>query len=245
MELPKFKPFPKTRKFKLEWREDQHGNRGWILAGMDNFDAGQGLTIAHDILEHFEHESECGKSEYEAFGCMVWGRWAGDYWGSFVSPPPQSVADMLADSLASFCRDLGPGSPAPSWALNYEFDEEDKDRFDQLHTSLVSALPGEMADNGDYTVDEYRAMADNIVGWVKAGFIRAENTWGKIVSPFYLTNLFYTIERDMDEDFQHGEESEILMVTIDYHNVSHTIRRGRLYEDSYGRVRIDYRMYEI
>lgn len=231
------KQLPKTKYFRLEWREDQHGIRGWILHDMPMFDVGSGMTLAHDLLEHFEHKTDDMASEYMAFGCIVWGR-LDHYWDSFVgrNGGRRTTPRDLGTELANFYRDLHERdtlTEPPEWTRG-PVEMDLADTYSDMADGLLETLITEMDQDDDETDEEFRdRMSDaaaRIMGWVQAGYIMAELTWGQITTPFYFTNWFYNIERAIEDEFGHGEEGEALSITLDYRTMRASLRAGRIDE---------------
>lgn len=255
---PSFPKFPRRIKHTFEWREDQHGNTGWILAGMDDFDVGDGMTVAHDVLEHFEHADGDASSEFQAFGCMVWGRIGGDYWGSFnysaglMSTDP---ARGMGSELGMFYVRLGGIHAAPPWAYMPLEDDEAEEFIATMRPIIAQGIQ----DEGDsMSTDEYRDLlhldedhtgeeeaqaldsaAADVCAWVRYGFTRATQSWGvkrnewNSSQEFYFSNLFYSLETVLNDQFAHGDTGDALIIEVDRHD--YTAKVTRAYADDYGR----------
>jgi len=259
--IPKFRQLPRKSRFVLEYATDENGNDGWRLAGMHGFDAvagkGAGMTIAHDIFEHFTHANDCSYSEFEAFGCMLWGRIGGEYWYSFnnewsVHNSTRDDAQVMGDEIGQFYTRLDGVTTAPAWAYQALKDEEveqfvqkmipfvrrgivdetnDTDRLaDLLHLNHEEDEP-------EYAAEYERALeeaAQDAIAWVRYGYTHADQTWGKLGSPFDFCNMFYNLETLIDSEFTHGDHGDALVIRVDRKYSTVEVRRG--YFNDHGRV---------
>lgn len=247
-----FPELPVKQRFVLEWREDRHGSTGWILSGMDDFDVGQGLTVAHDVLEHFEHKDGDATSEYSAFGCMLWGRVCGDYWYAFNTEwsrygRPSTPIDTLGQELAEFHRQLGVYA-APVQCYQ-PLDEEVEEHVGKMREMFVKQLcaeyrAGEEINGLDPDCTEQEALevissaAADVLAWVRYGYLRAVHVWGTCPESqygssreFQFSNMFHTLETLINQTYRNGEVGDALVINIDREGMSGTIGRAILFDD--------------
>jgi len=251
-----FRPLPKTKKFRLDWREDENGSQGWALASMPHYyTSTEGNLIAHDILEHFNHKPVQGydlEAELLAYGCIIWGRGFGDYWGSFV---PQigytNWQFMIGTEIGDmFLQDTGSLDQAPDILVG-PFDDEIEPELAAVYAHIRDYLIRNWndkvwADDEEKTkletiadIDTYSAR---LMDWVRLGFFMAGAKYGAAgFDHFHLANFFHGIQYDIDNNFTYGEHGEALMITVHYQSGTHEIRRGH-YDDS-GRLRYEREYY--
>lgn len=208
-------------KREFEWREDEeYGGWGWIPKGFPKFNAGRGMLVAHDTLEHFTNDSGTLEAEIRALGAMVLIRGEGGYFwnkGSIQGPEKSLGAD-----LAHFYSELSNGMHSDEGEFSMPprtrcLDTEGDYIIEQALKEGRELFELERKYNGSESeVDEkkLKEWERKMRGWLRIGYRKAVKRYHNAL-PHELSYLFDCVEEKIDTRFKSGEQYETLTVKVD------------------------------
>ncbi len=192
----------KVYKFTVAEHEE-YGTMGfkpsWYPAG----DPLEGMAVAHDILEHFPHDSGSAEEEYQALGASLWIRGCGGYKQN-GTPEENIAADLpMVWSIQGAVRSCG---------LSKESEVIEQARAAVTHWMREK----QYIDRENKPTD---ADQENVARWIAKGFQRARKRYRKH-NPYTLCyRLFEPIEEQADKALKYAEEGMVLTVRVDFINL--------------------------
>lgn len=207
-----------TRKF--VWGEDKEfGGEGWIPEGMPDFNAGVGMTMAHDVLEHFSADDASIEAEFMAFGSTLYIRAEGSYWANtnsyIVDPAHHMSSDATRFIMDTLYRGQCIRSPGRTITLETVDGYESELVIKAFRENCLQQFR-----NGYDTQERYehrrgfRQALENAIGWMRRGYRKARRRWMPH-SPYEMTSFFIQTEKQLDKLANHGEYGDTLVVTVD------------------------------
>jgi len=199
----------------FEWREDREfGGEGWILKGFPDFNASQGIGIAHDTLEHFAGGDGSLSHEMLAFGSMLYMRGESGWFHQYGNA--RGAADNMGSDIARFLdemsyQDMGLRNPGRTYALRDGLE-------DDLQAILTKGL-SDANENARYNGSEVATVFTRdykiewMAGWMRRGYRMCKKRWPG-ASASDMSWLFRQIQRDIDRRFKEGNHYEELHVRV-------------------------------
>ena len=217
----------------FEWREDKEfGGNGWIPKGYPDFNAGDGLSIAHDTLEHFADGDGSLSAEMEAFGSMLYIRVQSGWFysrGNARGAAPNMGSDIARFLQQMRWQDMNLRNPGRTYRLGDGLDDE----IEAIITEGLRQANDEEAYSGDEVPFRYTRdwKIQYMVGWMRKGYRRCKQRWHD-AGPHQLSYLFDRIVRDVDDRFRTGDFGDELHVRVNNKTLEHSVTR-RYAEDFY------------
>lgn len=199
------------------WDDDhEHGTTGWKPKGMPDFNVGTGMTVAHDVLEHFSYTDASLEGEMMAFGSSLFIRHEGCYWGN-KGAYHTDYHYHVSGEIAMFLQNNGLYIRKPP--KTRKLDSELEDELTLVRQRVIKAFP-------DYDIDINEGIEplDRALDWIRRGYRKAVRRF-KGCSPFYVCSLFMDIEREVDTRFKHGEFGDELKISFSPSTLKHKITR--------------------
>lgn len=199
----------------FKWDEDERGIEGWIMRDMPHFDAGTGLTVAHDILEHFDNGTEL-EDEMQAFGAIVYGRVEGGYWSLIANGHYTKPAEVLSRDLSEFL--FGHGQIATlqdrvTRPIGTDDDYGTEETFAAIAAETLrlgerdwDPEEDEHGNDIELTNAQKEAMRETMrraVSWMRVGYRRAQRRW-KFSNRETFASMFYELERKIEDVTKQG-----------------------------------------
>ena len=216
---------------KFVWQEcPRYGMHGWIAKGMSGFDAGFGLSVAHDSLEHFSATDTSIEGEMLAFGAILYIRQDGAYW-SRESRGANEFGPIMEGDLARFLCDVNGNLADPGRTV--KLDDCLEHQLEEVRRRARKTLVSEQRDSGNYFPrDEALCRA---LGWIRKGYRKAARRYNNNRFPAYhVADMFADIEREVDKLSKHGrEDGDELHVRFSLTRLTTDVRIIKLYGDDY------------
>lgn len=198
----------------FEWREDtEFGDWGWIPKGFPHFNAGQPMTIAHDVLEHQDRDDGSLAHELRAFGAMIHVRGEGGWFARRESLHDDWISNAdfdLAEHMRKYRHHEGQEArmwqPPPTRAL------ADQDIEDQIRRALERAVDLANREFGDNEPYELGPTTDMMRGWMRIGYRNALRRYAGH-SPYTLADAFRELMARVGKHMQ-GDIGEELHVRV-------------------------------
>lgn len=235
------------------WSHHESGMVGWLVeAQQDNptFTPGDGLTIAHDLLEHFKMDGS-GEDECMALGSVMYirigpGRTDMDGGGTSAE---EFLGYTLRDTLHDMAREghvalrhiRRPRSPH----LNIDGDMEPvRDKFmsiclrdSDVHNDVARIVEGEP---DTFNEPEYKAWLEqwfaSAWNWICRGYLKAHQRWkgrGSLADAypaFTANDLFWELVKELNRDWVGQDDfvdGDRLSIHVNCLRRSFTIRCSR------------------
>lgn len=219
-------------KREFQWREDQNGTYGWIMRGMDDFDAVDAMGVCHDAIEHFDNGATL-EDEYQAFGQMLHGRGMGGYWSLIHSYYP-AEANIASDAMLFLARNLDDGHRLEKRRTTRLSDNAAENMLEEIERLVLKDLPGELESRFDDPAEmpsraEQRREVRAMLNWMRIGYRRAERRWGDH-NNCQVADLFYEMQ------------SEVKRVTGDVLGNEHAFGYHDVLQVSFSPKSLDYKV---
>lgn len=180
-----------------------------------NFDCLQGITVAHDLIEHFDND-ESLNAEMQAFGTAIWNRFQGGYWSAFTQsfiPPEHHWENDFFNCFVSFCERESltelkePKFKQDDFCYDLLFSVDEMLRCAKKY--IKHSMGYEYFKNEFDCITEFHnklnIFLERCKPWMIKGFLRADKLYGKYINPAALTELFYEVEMKIDEKLKHSD----------------------------------------
>jgi hypothetical protein len=209
-----------TRTFICQEHED-YGMNGLVLKDHPTFEPLQGMTVAHDILEHYPKDSGELHEEFMAIGAMLYGRGEGGYFaGRSSSVEDNCVADLtnIIHYASSHNKELKPCTfkvVAPDTSCF------DCDTYEELG---VQHIQNEFSDRLEYydiisTNEKIEEFVNQACRWICRGYYKAKDRYRNTDS-YTLTELFRNCEQQIDNELKSLIVGQEVKVTINLVNAT-------------------------
>lgn len=217
----------------------EYGEKGWRPKNQPTFDPLSGMTVAHDILEHFADSSDSADDEFQALGAALFVRGLGGYWQHSWSSPGANVGS----DLVSIMRHIVENETTFHEPPNTSRLGKDEDQVEGwIVEALVDALNELKAETGGEPefMREANALKTKVAGWLRVGFRRAVKRYakfGKRGGALQATAMFREIEQKADHALKVGEIGDELQVEASIERGTVSVRHltaEDLFPDEYG-----------
>lgn len=204
------------------------GELGLRPLAMPEADPLSGMTVAHDMLEHFPDDDGGVEAEFMALGASYWLRCESGYNESRSRVDRDQAENIAADfpELFRHIRDEGftLHDPGPVEPIEDEHTDDALRRCARLGVEETEQQETYQTDDGE-ELDEmlvafcsYQSV-ERITGWLRKGYVRATERFEDHDAFTLAETVFGTIEKRLDDwlksDAVEGTEVE---VTIDLEN---------------------------
>ncbi len=207
-------------KREFEWGEDEeYGWWGWIPKGFPEFNAGKGMLVAHDVLEHFTDDSGTLEAEIRALGAMVFIRGEGGYFwnkGSIHGPGKNLGADLakfydeLSDGMHSCYDEFS--MPPRTCRLDTEGDYIIEEALEEAKKLFRLEQEYNRNDN-PIDLKEPKEWERKMRGWLRIGYRKAVKRYCK-AEPYACSELFRHIEMAVDNIYADFSQGDILTIKV-------------------------------
>jgi hypothetical protein len=85
-------------------KHEEYGSLGWALKCKPHFEPLGGMTVAHDVMEHFPRDNGTLAAEWQAFGAMMRIRHEGNWWSNQGNTKYQEFGDQAYVDLFDHYR---------------------------------------------------------------------------------------------------------------------------------------------
>lgn len=214
--------------------DEEHGTYGWIPTWFKHANAGEGLTVAHDALEHVAREQYL-EGELQAFGAMYFIRGKSSWWANYIPYANKlDPVEIMGGAFGLIFQEFIWGNQtllAPkrrTYRLNCPTDEE------MIQAIVDRGWRSIVDEHGDSErLDEILSTENRrrTVDWLRIGFRKAERRYG--ADNYYrIADLFHQIMTEADARARLASEGDKLHVLIDAKNGEATVRHTS-WEDEY------------
>lgn len=193
------------RKFIYE-EHREHGGFGFRPLWLPNADPASGMTVAHDVLEHFPHDNGSVDHEFKAFGAMMFVRGVCGWWaeqGSYYPDPAKQVGGDFYDLLSRVHEgdeNLNPPGIVPPLR-----------QYDDLLQRVAKAGCEEATKELQNGYDPKECVSpeehDRILGWMRLGFRAARRRYSGC-DPYDVQCAFTHIKKVSDDILKRLNEDE-------------------------------------
>ena len=181
---------------------DEYGFTGLRMKNRPHFDPGTGLTIAHDLMEHFRDDDGTTEHELMALGAMLYVRDCGaDMRASaFSSEPYEGIAADLIQQC--FYMDAAKRTALENPGRTTRIDDEDVERqIQQVWPEAMRLMAHEFDNQNMYSwLDQKR-----LIGWLRRGYRRAARRYKDIPS-WRTAETFRRLSEEADEAIKRYED---------------------------------------
>lgn len=188
------------KKAKIKYVEDGEHGAGFLLAtAADGFTPGSGLTIAHDLLEHFPKDSGKVHEEAMAFGAILWIRGMNNFFQR--NTPGYSMSGDIANQFTEF----GGCMPFTKKVnLTKDIDEEIPRWLNEGVNLAWAEIESNLDDASDNmeahteTQDEFTNWSNEWVKWALYGYKRVQARY-KDIDSWNVFEVFQDIMKAVDK----------------------------------------------
>jgi hypothetical protein len=182
-------------------KHEEYGSLGWKLKGKPHFEPFGGLTVAHDILEHFPSDDGTAGGECEALGASFHVRGCAYFQG--IKDAHFSVGEQTCPDIARLFRDQ---VEMPKCASVKKLDNETEEE-------LAKAYKGAVEDLKESEIDESEASTflQNAINWMRIGYRKAVKRYKH--NTCELAHFFHKIETLVDR--AGTEEGQEMTISVD------------------------------
>lgn len=197
----------------FECREhEEFGSLGWAMVGKPAFDPLGGMTVAHDILEHFPNDNGSVEDEFMALGASLLVRDGNVYYaqkGSRYSAGANIASDFV-EHYHVMCRERsGFSFQEPGRTQTPRDIESDLDTiFHEGRKILQAELEPE--DYNEFFSPQQQAKAR---GWFIRGYRKACRRYRNI-EPFRLCVVFTAIEQKADKLLEYAKIGQRMKIAV-------------------------------
>lgn len=191
-------------------KHEEYGSLGWALKSKPHFEPLVGMTVAHDIMEHFPRDNGTLAAEWQAFGAMLRIRHEGNWWagqgGRYTEFGDQTYVDLF-DHYRKVCwKELSVDEAPRTVKLEDDLEEQ----LAKMVANFRRELSNE-CDKRTYNVDNF---CKNLVSWMRIGYRKACKRYQDIPA-WKLCEMFSEIADKADkllkEDIFEGAEMVVEM----------------------------------
>ena len=191
------------------YKEDEHGNVGWIPEWLPNATSGDGRTVAHDVLEHMPNSTNRNSSEDElvAMGAVYYIR--GET--GLLYSPYRDITETIASDIYFILSDsANNGERIRSPGFKYKLsDYSVDDTFKQATREGIKSFKENYEDDIDI-LDENTYTY--ILNWMRIGYRQAINRY-KNTDQGTIGYIFNQIQREVDK-CKYINEYDKMRVTV-------------------------------
>ena len=210
------------------YKEDEHGNVGWIPEWLPNATSGDGRLVAHDVLEHMPNTSNRNSSEDElvAMGAMYFIR--GET--GLLYSPYQSIEDIIAKDICFILSDsVNNSERVRSPGFKYRLSDSSTDNIFKEATRIgIKSFKDNYEDDIDI-LDKH--IYTYTLNWLRVGYRQATKRY-RGINQGYVGDMFPQIERLVNERSKFVNEYDKLKVMV---NIKRAIVKvKRLEPNKYG-----------
>lgn len=212
----------------------EFGSLGLRPLAMPEADALPGMTVAHDLLEHFPGDDGSVEAEFMALGASYWLRCESGFNESRSRVNRDQAENIAADfpELYRHIRDEGFTLTDPGHVEPIE-DENTDAALRRCARMGVDETAQEETYNTDEEPDEVLVAfcsdqsVERITGWLRKGYIRATERFDGHDAFTLAEEVFGTIEKRLDDWLKMGHEGTEVEITIDLENYNVSIETVR------------------
>lgn len=194
-------------------KNEDYGFLGWRPVDMPNADPLMGMTVAHDLMEHFRGDNGGVEAEFMALGAALYIRGEGGFFSESRYTPAESVAADVPDLMRHIVHEGFSLNPAPHRTRATEETEP--------CDAVLQAVEFENGDDG--IADEWARSKWNALDWLRIGYRKAKRRYAGI-DPWDLTYIFRQIAEAADRHLESAEGFETLVVEFSPRSMSFDVR---------------------
>lgn len=218
--------------------DDDFGNAGWILPGVPGYNAGDGLTVAHDTLEHRPNDNGTVEDELMALGALLWLRVETGYQAQYFPNGLHAgthmivtgdISRMLLNLVQDVAQDdcLLQALPRASRPLS------DDDAEQSMRKAVAESIASTIAETGYQSIDPELVQAwnaklqepetyDRCLGWLRAGYRNAKRRYPRPEDIAF--RVFQVVRSEADRIARFAEEGDELQVVINLKKAQASVR---------------------
>lgn len=192
---------------------EEYGNEGFQYLGRDWQEPGNGMTLAHDILEHFPKDTGTMEEEMMALGAGLFVR-NDDYFGNM---PPYSgdFAVNFASDFPNFCmyfeNDGRTGQRLKYPGITRYLSDDLEEGLERLKDCVFQEVG-----YGDDPIPPWVKNFNDIKGWMRKGYRKAQRRYTHMIRRGGLPWMFFIdLEEAINEALEKTETGERVIVGID------------------------------
>ncbi len=190
-------------------KHEEYGTMGWKLKNMAHFDPLGGMTIAHDILEHFPNDDGIASGECQALGASLYVR--GEEYSVGIKNSSNSPGTNMSGDIVNLFSEGREIAQAPK---TKPLDDDAENWIqDCMHDARKKAAYRDVDD-----VNKLEEFFQNAIGWLRIGYKRAKVRYAGLTTN-ELAYFFYEIEKQADKYLKMAEEGQELVVSTDTKNL--------------------------
>lgn len=209
----------------------EYGGLGWRLSDKPGFDPLPGLTVAHDVLEHFPNGDDSPADEFQALGAAYHIRGDTGYMqrNGNVNPPSAHIASDFPDIFRHVIDEgMGLATPPKTRKLT-----EDHDHAERFVLDVLANVRKEMrSDDYDESFAKEVVRLLPLAGdWMRRGYRRACKRYSGC--QFEAMHVFDLISKKADEILKHASEGDRITVKFDVRSACAWVEQVYEYEGAY------------
>lgn len=196
---------------------------GWLPMWVKDkdIDPSEGLTIAHDILEHMVDNKGGAEGEFMALGAMLWTRGESGWFYSRKQPYYRSIPQMFSGDVAMILEKIANGHqslccPGRTRSLGEDYDHWEND-IEEAVTLGINEFHLNFGEHTELPFDE-DTILDRIMGWMRKGFHKAVNYYSK--HGLHYEEVAYLFDKIVEETNRYKPhnhfDGQIMTVRINY-----------------------------
>lgn len=221
---------PTAFKFICE-EHKEYGCNGWRMEDKPHFDPLMGITVAHDVLEHFPNGDESPADEFQALGAGYFIRGETGYMQrkGNINPPAVHIASDFPDIFRHIIDErMGLPVAPKTKKIDIEYVEE---FISELMQEAAKLLESEFGEYEPEFVKESLELLPRVADWIRIGYRRATKRFGPYQN--HAVAIFQQIEEKADKYLEHANIGDKLTVSFDIKNNKANIRFVESYEEEY------------
>jgi hypothetical protein len=223
------KIMPKTFKFVCEENEN-FGMNGWRQADKPHFDPLMGLTVAHDILEHFPNGTESPADEFQALGAAYFIRGETGYMqrNGNINPPAKHIASDFPDIFQHIIHE---NMSLPYAPKTRKIDLDYVENFIAATLQEAEKLLKEEFGDWDDFIERALELLPRVADWIRIGYRRAARRYSRWQDN--AVEIFDQISEKADKALKRAEIGDKLIVSFSLKMGEAKIRHVPAYEEEY------------
>jgi hypothetical protein len=197
-------------------KHEEYGSLGWALKCKPHFEPLGGMTVAHDVMEHFPRDNGTLAAEWQAFGAMMRIRHEGNWWSNQGNTKYQEFGDQAYVDLFDHYRKVVYGELSVDEApRTMKLEDDLEEQIQKMVANFRREIDREV-DPDDQSCD-VDFFCKNLVGWIRIGYRKACKRYSEVPA-WKLSEMFSTIADKADKLLKDAYEGMEMVVEMEAFN---------------------------